>query len=89
MLIGWFLFSAAAAEETAARAAAALAGVTVADVMTPHPDLAPAWRTVSDFAGLVAAQSRQAAFPVVDTGGRLAGLVLADQLARMPAAARC
>jgi Zn-dependent protease/CBS domain-containing protein len=88
MLIGLFLFSAAAAEEQAARAAAALAGVTVADVMTPHPDLAPAWSTVSDFIDRVAAGSRQAAFPVVDTGGELRGLVLADQLARVPAAAR-
>ena len=88
MLIGWFLVSAASAEEQAARAAAALAGLTVADVMTPHPDLAPAWTTVGDFTGQVAAQSRQDAFPVIDLGGRLAGLVLADQLARVPAAAR-
>lgn len=88
MLIGWFLFSAAAAEEAAARAAAALAGVTVADVMTPHPDLAPAWSTVGDFIDQVAARSRQAAFQVVDPGGRLRGLVLADQFAPVAAAAR-
>jgi Zn-dependent protease/CBS domain-containing protein len=88
MLIGWFLFSAAGAEESAARAAAALAGVRVADIMTPHPDLAPAWSTVGDFIDRVAAQSRQGAFPVVDLGGRLSGLVVADQLARVPAQAR-
>jgi Zn-dependent protease/CBS domain-containing protein len=88
MLIGWFLVSAASAEEQAARAAAALAGVTVADVMTPHPDLAPAWSTVGDFTDQVTAQSRQPAFPVIDPGGRLAGLVRAGQLARVPAAAR-
>jgi Zn-dependent protease len=87
MLIGLFLFSAAAAEEQAARAAVALAGVTVADVMTPQPELAPAWSTVGDFIQ-VAARSRQGAFPVVEPGGRLCGLVLADQLARVPAAAR-
>ena len=87
-LIGWFLVSATAAEEQAARASAALAGVTVADVMTPHLDLAPDWSTVGDFIDQVAAQSRQDAFPVVDPGGRLAGLVLAGQLARVPAADR-
>jgi len=88
MLIGWFLVTAAAAEETAAAAAAALAGVRVADVMTPHPDLAPGWSTVSDFINQVAAHSRQEAFPVVDTDGRLRGLVLAGKLAQTPAAIR-
>jgi hypothetical protein len=88
MVIGWFLFSAAASGGATARTAAALAGVTVAEVMTPHPGLAPARSTVSDFIDLVAAQSRQAAFPVVDPGGRLRGLVLADQLAGVPASAR-
>jgi Zn-dependent protease len=88
MLIGWFLVTAAAAEETAAAAAAALAGVRVADVMTPHPDLAPGWSTVADFISQVAAHSRQEAFPVVDTDGRLRGLVLASKLAQTPAAVR-
>jgi Zn-dependent protease len=88
MLIGWFLVTAAAAEETAATAAAALAGVRVADVMTPHPDLAPGWSTVADFITQVAAHSRQEAFPVVDTDGQLRGLVLAGKLAQTSAAAR-
>jgi len=37
LLIGWFLVTAAGAEETAAAAKTALAGVRVADVMTAHP----------------------------------------------------
>ena len=56
--------------------------------MTSHPELAPGWRTVSDFIDGVAAQSRQGAFPIVDFGGRLRGLVLADRLARVPVADR-
>src|SRR5512142_2530375 len=49
MLIGWFLISAAAAEEKAAAAKTALAGVRVADVMTTDPELAPGWENVSEF----------------------------------------
>jgi len=83
MLIGWFLISAAAAETRAAAARAALAGVRVADVMTPHPESAVAWQSVAGFAG-VAARSRQDAFPVVGSGGELSGIVLTSQLARIP-----
>jgi CBS domain-containing protein len=88
MLIGWFLITAAAAEEKAAAAKAALAGVRVADVMTADPDLAGSWETIEEFAGRAAARSRQDAFPVVGPGGDLAGVVLASQLARIPAGDR-
>ena len=81
MLIGWFLMSAAAAEKNAATAAAALGGMRVADIMTAGPELAPGWNTVAGFIDRVAARSRQDAFPVVDFGGRLTGLVLSDALA--------
>jgi Zn-dependent protease len=84
MLIGWFLMSAAAAEKNAATAAAALGGMRVADIMTASPELAPGWNTVADFIDRVAARSRQDAFPVVDFGGRLTGLVLSDALAGIP-----
>ena len=63
MLIGWFLITAAAAEEKTAAAKTALAGVRVADVMTPHPELAGGWETVGEFIGRAAARSRQDAFP--------------------------
>ncbi len=83
ILIGWFLLSAAAAEESAAAAKTALSGVRVADVMTPHPELAPGWSTVADFIDKVAARSGQDAFPVIDFGGELTGIVLTSQLARI------
>ena len=88
MLMGWFLITIAAAEEKAAAAKAALAGVRVADVMIADPELAGGWESVSEFAGRAAARSRQDAFPVVGPGGDLAGVVLASQLARIPAGGR-
>lgn len=87
ILIGWFLISAAAAERQAATARAGLAGVRVADVMTPHPQLAPGWHTVAEFIGQ-AARSWQEAFPVVGPGGDLTGIVVTSQLARIPAQER-
>lgn len=84
VLIGWFLASAASAERNAAAATTALAGVRVADVMIAHADLAPGWATVAGFIEQVAAHSAQSAFPVVGFDGQLAGIVTADQLARIP-----
>jgi hypothetical protein len=52
--------------------------------MTLDPVIAPAWSTVSNFIGRVAAGSRQEVFPVVDFGGALAGLVFTGTLARIP-----
>lgn len=87
-LIGWFLITAATAEQQAATAKAALAGVRVADVMTPHPELGSGWETVTGFADRVAMWSRQEAFPVAGPDGALIGIVLASQLARIPPADR-
>ena len=84
MLIGWFLISAAAAEEGAARSSAALRGLRVADVMTPDPEVAPGWFTITEFADrIAAARSRQRAFPVLSSDARLAGVVVTAELARL------
>ena len=87
-LIGWFLITAAAAEEKAAAAKTALAAVRVDDVMTPEPEIAAAWETAASFASRIAAGIRQDAFPVVGPDGGLIGVVLTSQLARLPAADR-
>lgn len=87
-LVGWFLISAAAVEEQAATAKAALAGVRVADVMTPHPVIGSGWETVTGFADRGTIWSRQEAFPVVGDDGGLIGIVLASQLAGIPPAGR-
>jgi Zn-dependent protease len=84
MLIGWFLTSAAAAEEAAVKSAAALLGLRVADVMTPDPEIAPGWVTVAEFASRIAAAgSAQRAFPVLSSDARLAGIVVTAWLARL------
>lgn len=84
MLIGWFIISAAETEVRAATATSALAGVRVADVMTADPQVAQGWITIQDFADRIAAWSRQDAFPVVDWGGSLVGVVVTEMLARIP-----
>ena len=45
VLAGWFLLAAASTEQQAAVAAAALAGVRIADIQTADPGLAPGWST--------------------------------------------
>ena len=84
MLSGWFLVSAAGAEADATIAVNALAGLLVSDVMRPDPDVAAGWQTVHDFIVNVAAHSHQTAFPVVDSGGELTGLVFSGGLTRIP-----
>jgi Zn-dependent protease/CBS domain-containing protein len=87
-LLGWFMTSAAAAEQRAAAARALLAGLRIADVMTVDPDLAAAWQTVSEFTHQVGGRSAQTAFPVVGLDGRLAGIVTVTRLGRVPAQSR-
>jgi Zn-dependent protease len=83
MLIGSFLISAAAAERQAATARTALAGLRVTDIMTPNPEIASGWHSVTQFTAQ-AARSRQDAFPVVGSDGKLAGIVLTSQVTRIP-----
>lgn len=88
VLVGWFLESAARAEARATMVGWAVRGLLVEDVMTPDPDVAPGWNTVPEFAERVLAYSRQSAFPVIDAGGRLTGVVTNDMLARIRPAER-
>lgn len=83
-VVGWFLLQSAGAEQRASLVQGAAAGVVARDVMTPHPDTAPAWNSVRAFVENVAAQSRQIVFPVVGIGGEPQGVVTLDMLARVP-----
>jgi Zn-dependent protease/CBS domain-containing protein len=83
VLVGWFLISAAAAETRASQARAALAGVRVGDVMTPHPELVSGGDSVSQFIS-GATRSRQDAFPVIGPAGELSGIVLTSQVDDVP-----
>jgi len=87
-VVGVFVVSAAAAEASAARAAEALSGLRVADVMTPDPDVGAVWMTVADFVAWVVLDSSQTGFPVVGPGGSLAGVTETGRLERIPPGGR-
>jgi Zn-dependent protease/CBS domain-containing protein len=87
-LLGWFMTSAAAMEQGAAAARALLAGLRVADVMTPDPDVAAAWLTAAEFIHQLGGRSAQTAFPVIGPDGRLTGIVTVTRLGRIPAHSR-
>ncbi|WP_067176490.1 site-2 protease family protein [Microtetraspora niveoalba] len=88
MIIGWFLAGAAGGEMAARSAREGLEGVRVRDVMTPLPDVAPAWLDVEEFVSGVASRSRQTVFPVVAFGGDPIGSVTLETLAAVPPARR-
>ncbi|MEU8233244.1 site-2 protease family protein [Actinoplanes sp. NPDC048967] len=88
VLIGWYLITAARAEEAAVRLTGALTGVNVEQAMSAPPVCGYAGESVAVFvAGTVTAFPHRA-YPVVDLDGRLAGLVTLDGLAACPVARR-
>lgn len=88
-LVGWFILGSASAERQQAQVFGKLRGVTVRDVMTPHPVIAPGWWTVDAFAAHLADDGvRHRVFPVVDFEGRPVGVVGLPELAGARSAAR-
>jgi Zn-dependent protease/CBS domain-containing protein len=84
-LIGWFIIGAAVAEEQHTRLDSALAGVRVAQVMTPAPDTVPAELTVSELIDRYLFAQRHSSFPLVDPDGRPVGLVTLARVKQVPA----
>jgi Zn-dependent protease/CBS domain-containing protein len=78
-LIGWFLFGAAAVEERQAR----LGAVRVADVMSPHPDTAPANMSVAEWIDRYLPDHRHTAVPLTEDD-RPVGLVTLDRARQVP-----
>jgi Zn-dependent protease/CBS domain-containing protein len=87
-LIGWFLISAATAEEQQARMGARLSGVRVADVMTRDPVVADGTMTLHDFVDRLAMSHQFSSYPLVDRGGRLTGLVTLNRVRAVPTSRR-
>jgi Zn-dependent protease len=83
-LIGWFVVSAATAEEQQARLSGRLAGITVAHVMTERALTLDGNLTVDDFVGQVALTHRFSTYPLVDPQGRLTGLVTLNRVRAVP-----
>jgi Zn-dependent protease/CBS domain-containing protein len=78
--IGWFIFSAARADEAQVLARSALNGVRVADAMTAHPRTAPGWITVAEFIERYLLGDRHSAYPVEARDGSITGLITLAQL---------
>ncbi|WP_238012318.1 site-2 protease family protein [Dactylosporangium sp. AC04546] len=87
LLIGWFIVSAAAGEQRQARLGSALAGIRVADVMTPDPVTVPAGLTVADFVDHRLREARHSTLPLVDGAGP-AGLITLARIERVPQSQR-
>ena len=83
-LIGWFVVSAATAEEQQARLGSQMAGVTVGDAMTAGPTILDSNLTVNDFVAQVALTQRFSTYPLVDHLGRLTGLVTLNRVRDVP-----
>jgi Zn-dependent protease len=83
-LVGWFLVSAATAEEQQARMGSRLSGVRVADVMTRDPVVADGTMTLAEFVDRLAMSHRFSSYPLVDHSGRLTGLATLNRVRAVP-----
>jgi Zn-dependent protease/CBS domain-containing protein len=88
VFLGWFLLSAARAEETGGLIRQALSGISVAEVMTPNPVQAPDDTTVEDALHSYILASRHSTFPTHDGSGRLSGLLTLAALKNVASNAR-
>jgi Zn-dependent protease/CBS domain-containing protein len=82
-LIGFFLVTAASAEEQQTRVQAALHDVRTADVMTRDPLVMDAETTVQELINNVVLTHRYSTYPLVENG-RLAGLVTLNRVRATP-----
>ncbi|MDR3661003.1 MAG: site-2 protease family protein [Mycobacterium sp.] len=80
VFIGWFLLTAARGEQMALVTRRALAGLSVADVMTVRPHTAPGWISVDEFIQRYLLGDRHSAYPVEDRDGSITGLITLRQL---------
>ncbi|MEU5868256.1 MULTISPECIES: site-2 protease family protein [unclassified Nonomuraea] len=88
VITGWYIAGAARGEIMSRAARRGLGGVSVRDVMTATPDLAPAWLTVQGLVDAVVLGSHQSVFPVVGFDGAPLGAVSLESLLAVPAERR-
>lgn len=86
--LGWFLLGAARSEEAGGLIRQALSGISVRDVMTPNPILAPDNISVEDALHGYVLASRHSTFPTHDASGRLSGLLTLRALKNVAPGAR-
>lgn len=80
VFLGWFLLNAARAEEHHVLLRGALAGVTVAQVMTNQPVALPSRLSVEDFVNQHLWRQHCSSFPITGANGEVQGLVTLTQL---------
>lgn len=83
VFLGWFLLAAARAEAGTTALGTELASLTVGEVMTPHPLVAPAAVTVERLLDEWVYPNRCSTFPLVEADGRLIGLTTIARLKRV------
>ena len=83
-LIGWFVVSAATAEEQQARLGGRIAGLQVGHVMAARPTVLDGNLSVADFIAQVALTHQYSTYPLVDRYGRLTGLVTLNRVRAVP-----
>jgi Zn-dependent protease len=83
VFIGWFVLSSAKGEEQAARMLQAFSGLTVGDVMTPHPSVLLETLSTGEAAARLPWRAHEA-YPTVDAAGRPTGLLRLGALAGVP-----
>ncbi|MDX8034841.1 site-2 protease family protein [Lentzea sp. BCCO 10_0856] len=88
VFIGWFLLTAARAEEAQVLTRQALAGIRVADVMSTDPHTGPGWLTVDAFIERYVLGDRHSAYPVEGPDGGIDGLITLAQLRAVPSVER-
>jgi Zn-dependent protease len=75
VFLGWFLLSAARSEEAGGLIRQALAGISIAEVMTANPVQAPDDISVEEALHGYVLASQHSTFPTHDAAGRLSGLL--------------
>lgn len=83
VLIGWFLTTAAAAEERHAQMQGALGGVRIGEIMTPDPTVVTGDLTIAELIDDYVFGHRYSSFPVVDAD-RPVGLITLNQVKQVP-----
>jgi Zn-dependent protease/CBS domain-containing protein len=86
--LGWFLLSAASAEEAGTNVRTLLRSVPVSAAMTSPVVTLPDWVTVEQFLESIAPNHSFTTYPIHEQSGKLTGVVRLADLVRLPASER-
>jgi len=84
VLLGWFLYEMAIAEQRQTQLGAHLGTLTARQAMTTDPVTASGWWTVDTFLDRTARRQHHRVYPVVDFAGAVCGVMSLSELAALP-----